>query len=51
MKNHETMTFEEYVIKEAHLDELYNQLTPENKAKARAKVRELLQEQENEAHG
>ncbi len=51
MKNYENMTLEEYGARKAHLEELYNQLTPENKAKFRAKVHELLKEQENEAHG
>lgn len=32
----------------AEIEELYNQLTPENKAKARAKYYELLREQEEE---
>lgn len=33
---------------EAELMEIYSQLTPENKAKARAKYYELLREQEEE---
>lgn len=32
----------------AEIEELYSQLTPENKAKARAKYYELLREQEEE---
>ena len=31
------------------IEKLYNQMTPENKAKARAKYFELLEEQEREA--
>ena len=51
MKNYENMTLEEYGAMKAHFEEIYNQLTPENKAKARAKIHELLKEQENEANG
>ena len=51
MKNSKTMTKEEMLIE---LERLYSQLTPENKAKARAYAHKLyLEEQEGqvEAHG